>query len=286
MLTHHSLGPAELAALTGAWRPRKGQSSLNGPRSMRKRRTAVATKQFMRDRLVRCRVKKARAPALEPGWGLGPKPHLFVPGGPARLGRPCRRSAVSPRRRRDPRASRSRTEASAASRSPRSTRRRPEHPGTHKGRIRVDMEVKLRRASATGLRVLVLRCGDFFGPHAPSFWLTGGIASSPKRILTPERPGIVHAWYHLPDAAAALTCLLEHEASLPAFARFGFRGHVLTGRGMAEAVQEVRGGGRIWPFHGPSRARPHRSTRSCGRCSRCALSGRDLSHWTTHASSR
>ena len=124
----------------------------------------------------------------------------------------------------------------------------PEHPLTRKGRIRVAMEASLREASIRGLRVLVLRCGDFFGPHAPASWLHSVIASSPRRIVTPERPGVTHAWCYLPDAAATLTRLLAHDASLPAFARFGLRGHVLTGRGMAEAVRDHRGGGRIWAF--------------------------------------
>ena len=44
----------------------------------------------------------------------------------------------------------------------------PQSPATRKGAIRVEMERRLRRASAEGVRVLILRAGDFFGPAAPA----------------------------------------------------------------------------------------------------------------------
>jgi nucleoside-diphosphate-sugar epimerase len=44
----------------------------------------------------------------------------------------------------------------------------PQNPRTRKGRIRVEMEAMLRDAAAQGLRTLVVRAGDFFGPRAPS----------------------------------------------------------------------------------------------------------------------
>src|SRR5262249_50553440 len=41
----------------------------------------------------------------------------------------------------------------------------PQHPSTRKGTIRVEMEARLRAASERGLRVLIVRAGDFFGPQ-------------------------------------------------------------------------------------------------------------------------
>jgi len=46
----------------------------------------------------------------------------------------------------------------------------PQHPLTRKGAIRVAMERRLQQAAAEGVRTLILRCGDFFGPRASSNW--------------------------------------------------------------------------------------------------------------------
>jgi len=50
----------------------------------------------------------------------------------------------------------------------------PQNPITRKGAIRVRMEEALARAAAEdGLKVLIVRCGDFFGPKSgASSWLT------------------------------------------------------------------------------------------------------------------
>ncbi len=120
----------------------------------------------------------------------------------------------------------------------------PRHPLTRKGRIRVEMEDMLAAAAAEGLRYLMVRAGDFFGPKAPSSWATtvlmGG--GAPTRIQTPERPGVRHAWAYLPDLGETFARLAEHEAELGATEAFQFGGHVLEGRAMAEAVRRAAGG--------------------------------------------
>jgi nucleoside-diphosphate-sugar epimerase len=40
----------------------------------------------------------------------------------------------------------------------------PQRPQTRKGAIRVEMETSLRAAAEQGVRVLILRAGDWFGP--------------------------------------------------------------------------------------------------------------------------
>src|SRR6185295_91304 len=42
-----------------------------------------------------------------------------------------------------------------------------QHPLTRKGQIRVEMEERLKRATVdAGVRALIVRAGDYFGPHA------------------------------------------------------------------------------------------------------------------------
>ncbi|MBE7210566.1 MAG: NAD(P)H-binding protein [Gluconacetobacter diazotrophicus] len=128
----------------------------------------------------------------------------------------------------------------------------PQHPRTRKGRIRVEMEAMLHAASARGVRTLVVRAGDFFGPRAPSSWvntvLLGG-GKALRRIDTPERRGIGHAWAFLPDLGETVAILADRENELAHEERLHFGGHFLAGRGMADAVRRVSGGGlRIRPF--------------------------------------
>ena len=120
----------------------------------------------------------------------------------------------------------------------------PQHPRTRKGRIRVEMEAMLADAAKDGLRYLVVRAGDFFGPRAPSSWvgsvLLGG-GRSLRKVVTPELPGIGHAWAYLPDLAEAVALLADREGSLEPAERVHFEGHYLEGRGMAEAIRRVAG---------------------------------------------
>lgn len=130
----------------------------------------------------------------------------------------------------------------------------PQHPRTRKGRIRAEMEAMLRAEAAHGLRYLVLRAGDYFGPHAPSSWVSMVMAPGgrPGRIIrTPERPGIRHAWAYLPDVAETIARLADREAELGPAETFHLAGHALAGRGMAEAVQRAAGGQPIRAFAWP-----------------------------------
>jgi len=130
----------------------------------------------------------------------------------------------------------------------------PQHPRTRKGAIRVEMEAMLAAEAARGLRYLTLRAGDYFGPQAPSSWVTLVMLRQGKplrRIQTPEVPGAIHAWAFLPDLAETVARLADREAALPAAERLHFAGHVLRGRQMAQAIARAAGGLPVRAFPWP-----------------------------------
>ncbi|MGM9481549.1 NAD-dependent epimerase/dehydratase family protein [Roseateles sp. NT4] len=119
----------------------------------------------------------------------------------------------------------------------------PQRPVTRKGGIRVEMEARLRAASERGMRVLIVRAGDFFGPRAGNNWFSQGLIKPGKpvtAISNPAAPGVGHQWAYLPDVARTMVELLAKRDQLPAFASFHMAGHWdATGRQMAEAIQRV-----------------------------------------------
>jgi len=121
----------------------------------------------------------------------------------------------------------------------------PQHPRTRKGKIRVEMEDRLRRASEEGVRVLILRAGDFFGPVTGNSWLSQGMVKPgrPVRAVThPGRRGAGHAWAYLPDFGETIARLVEKEAALLPFSSFHFGGHWFAdGREFAERLRVVAG---------------------------------------------
>jgi nucleoside-diphosphate-sugar epimerase len=123
--------------------------------------------------------------------------------------------------------------------------RTPQHPATEKGRVRVEMETRLARAASSGVRSLVVRAGDFFGPFAPAAWFSTAMVrpGRPVRfVLYPGRREIGHAFAYLPDLAETMAQLAAIEARLPAFEVVHFAGHWLErGVAIAEAIRRVAG---------------------------------------------
>lgn len=121
----------------------------------------------------------------------------------------------------------------------------PQQPLTRKGRIRVEMERRLQAAAADGVRTLIVRAGDFFGPHTGNSWFAQGLVKPgrPVRAIAyPGAPGVGHAWAYLPDLAEAMVRLAEREAALEPFARFHFAGHWdADGTAMVAAVSRAAG---------------------------------------------
>lgn len=123
----------------------------------------------------------------------------------------------------------------------------PQHPVTKKGKIRVEMEKRLKVASETGTGVIIVRAGDFFGPAATgNSWFSAAFATPGKPvgiIRNPALPGIGHHWAYLPDVAETMVQLVERAERLPAFACYHMNGFWDgDGRQMAEAVRRVAGG--------------------------------------------
>ncbi|RUL74891.1 NAD-dependent epimerase/dehydratase family protein [Dyella choica] len=118
----------------------------------------------------------------------------------------------------------------------------PQHPATVKGEIRAEMERRLAEASRIGVRALVLRCGDFIGPHAGNNWFGQGLVQAGKQVKVLRYPADYthqHAWAYLPDVAETITLLLEREPELADFAAYNFGGYWLDGYTMADAVRRV-----------------------------------------------
>ncbi len=117
----------------------------------------------------------------------------------------------------------------------------PQNPRTRKGAIRVAME---RRLESAGVRSLVVRGGDFFGPVSASSFLTEGMVAKDKPLKSVAYPGpreITHAWAYLPDLAETMARLADIEAALPDHAAYQFGGHQITGDEMIAALERVAG---------------------------------------------
>lgn len=103
----------------------------------------------------------------------------------------------------------------------------PQNPLTSKGRIRAEMENRLRQASNDGVRVIIVRAGDFFGPGAANNWFSQGMVQPGKpvkSVLYPGRAGTGHQWAYLPDVAETMARLVERRDQLPTFAVYHMEG--------------------------------------------------------------
>ena len=136
----------------------------------------------------------------------------------------------------------------------------PQHPVTEKGCIRVELERRLEAASRQGVRVLIVRFGDFFGPAPGNNWFSQGLVTPGQRLAAityPGRKGVGHAWAYLPDAGETIARLLDRSDELEPFARFHFAGEWdADGTAMLRAVAEgvsrpdTRVKGMPWPLLG------------------------------------
>lgn len=121
----------------------------------------------------------------------------------------------------------------------------PQNPRTAKGRIRVEMENRLRALAASGKgTVLIVRAGDFFGPGAANNWFSQGLVKTggrPRAITYPGKRGIGHQWAYLPDVAETMLRLIERE-DLDDFASFHMAGQWdADGTAMVDAIRRVLG---------------------------------------------
>ncbi len=137
---------------------------------------------------------------------------------------------------------------------PHPTETSPETPTTRKGKLRVEMERRLRES---GVKALIVRAGDFFGPGitANSWFGQMAAAGKPvKRVVYPGVRGVGHTWAYLPDLAETMVRLAEQEDRLERHAVFNFGGHWLErGEAMADSILRVAElpMSRIQPFPWP-----------------------------------
>ncbi len=121
----------------------------------------------------------------------------------------------------------------------------PQHATTHKGKIRIALEQKLETAARDGVRSLIVRFGDFFGPIAGNNWFTQALVKPGRPITSitnPGRNGVGHAWCYLPDAAETFAQLMDREEEFEDFERFHFRGHWDDdGTQMIAAIRQAAG---------------------------------------------
>ena len=104
----------------------------------------------------------------------------------------------------------------------------PQRATTKKGKIRIALEAKMEAAAQEGVRSLIVRMGDFFGPKTGGSWFSQGMVKPGgrvKSIMNPGGKGIGHSWAYLPDAGEAFAELMDSEEELADFERFHFRGH-------------------------------------------------------------
>src|SRR5262249_51325690 len=82
-----------------------------------------------------------------------------------------------------------------------------------------------------GVRSLIVRAGDYFGPNAKSSWFANCMVKAGKRpsyVLYPGRPEIAHNFAYLPDLAETMARLIACEDRLAAFDVYHFGGHQLA----------------------------------------------------------
>ncbi|WP_321914045.1 NAD-dependent epimerase/dehydratase family protein [Paraburkholderia sp. J11-2] len=119
----------------------------------------------------------------------------------------------------------------------------PQQPLTRKGAIRVELERRMRAASEHGVRSIVVRAGDFFGPRVGNSWFAQGLVKRGAPVQVVRQPGtrgVGHAWSYVPDVARTMLELIGKRDMLPAFATFHMAGHWdADGSQIVEAICRV-----------------------------------------------
>ena len=118
-----------------------------------------------------------------------------------------------------------------------------QRPVSRKGLVRQQMEQMI--AQAPGLRSLVVRAGDFFGPQQPASWVRDLMIKPGKPVRSVVYPGDFmtgHAWAYLPDLADTIAQLAGIERQLPDHQTVCFGGHwIEQGADFARALARAGG---------------------------------------------
>ncbi len=119
----------------------------------------------------------------------------------------------------------------------------PQNAKSRKGKIRVELEKRLERASANS-PVLILRAGDFYGSDLRSSWFSQAMikAGKPVTKITMTARGAGHSWAYLPDLAECFSRLIEIPEKLKDFEVLQFEGlYEQTGHEMADSIERILG---------------------------------------------
>lgn len=119
----------------------------------------------------------------------------------------------------------------------------PHRPTARKGHLREEMEESYARAADHGVRTLVLRSGDFFGPSSQGNWLETYLTPklSQAKVTYPGPHDRIRAWAYLPDMTRAMAALAECDGQLADFERINFPGHNFTGAQLIAALEAICG---------------------------------------------
>jgi len=116
----------------------------------------------------------------------------------------------------------------------------PMQPTARKGQLRVQMEERMHEAAHRGIRVIILRAGDFFGGGRGSWFdlvVAKDLASG--RITYPGPLDVVHEWTYVPDFAAAMVAVAAEREKFGTFETFGFPGNAVTGRLFVDIIEQT-----------------------------------------------
>lgn len=108
------------------------------------------------------------------------------------------------------------------------------------GRLRVEMEARLRNA---GIRMILLRAGDFIDTRKSGNWYDSVILRPLEkgRIAYPGPFDVHHAWAFLPDLGRAIAGLADLDERLGQVEEIPFPGYTMTGAELAAGLSRVLG---------------------------------------------
>jgi nucleoside-diphosphate-sugar epimerase len=111
---------------------------------------------------------------------------------------------------------------------------------TRKGRIRIEMELALKRAADNGLQCVIIRAGNFFGCK-PGSWFDLVIAEDLMRgkIGMPGSPGVPQPWAYMPDLVQTFVNVATARHTLGVFEQVHFAGHTLQLQQIAEVIERL-----------------------------------------------
>lgn len=114
-----------------------------------------------------------------------------------------------------------------------------QRPQTPRGAIRVRQEEMLAAAAMAGkFQVLIIRAGDFYGPHSQGDWYDQAMLMDigKHRVYRLADADLGHAWAYLPDLGRAFARVGEQRKALGMFENFHFSGHYATQGALMDAI--------------------------------------------------